>query len=142
MQENAVGWDPVTMYHPVSWVARLYILYLLYVFVSATVRLIDCARRIRSVKEIRGSVPAHIQFRLATLKRTTVIVILAACFVGLYGISNVLRAVAYEPRVSGGAIARGMSEALIPIEMGFFVALTMYAATAFLESRAEKRASD
>jgi biopolymer transport protein ExbB/TolQ len=70
------------------------------------------------------------------------IVILGGSFVGLYGISNVLHIVALETRHSPGVIAANLSEAIAPLVVGFFIALMLYVATAFLESLVEKRASN
>ena len=135
-EEGAVGWDPVTINRPLIWESKLFVLYILAVLVFLVVRSIVLLHHVRTLR-LAGDrflcVWETCMARVASMRRLALLTLLLSALAAVIQAVHLLSRIQETHTAGLGAVAGGVAEVLVQLELGLFVGAALYAVSSFYE---------
>ena len=141
MQEGTVGWDPMGEYR-LPWQGKLLVLYQLVVtavLVARSIMLVGDIRALRTENDKFTYLWEMSMARVVSLKKLALLTLLVS---GLTAVALIVRFFARMQVLHAGwsgAVAGGIAEILLFLELGLFVCTALYAVSSFYAGMLTRR---
>ncbi len=155
MQEQSVGWDPITIDHQVPWQSRFFLVYLLFVIGISLVRTAGLVRNLwllRSLSSRQQEGPEGPELRtrflgvydtcsakVRSIERSVVLTFLLCVLTAADQTRAVLASVALENRPSFEYLSSSAAEVLTVFVIGVLVCASLYALCDFCQGTLTRR---